>query len=184
MQERLGSRNIMAMMEEKGAWSKSLSDDVQQYIQNRNSCYLATSSADGQPYIQHRGGPKGFVKVIDKNTLAFADFSGNRHYITTGNLSENNNVQLFFMDYANQRRVKVWGTAKVIEADDPLVKKLTDSSYKATIERAIVIDVSAWDINCAAHIPRLHPEENVAIIMKKLEDRIDELEAELKKTIP
>jgi uncharacterized protein len=117
------------------------------FIAERNSFYIGTASADGQPYIQHRGGPKGFLRVLDGRTLAFADLEGNRQYITVGNLAENPKAFLFLMDYANRRRVKIWGTARV---------------ESVAGQRAIVFAVESWDINCPQHIPRKFDEEELA----------------------
>lgn len=117
------------------------------FIAQRNSFYIGTAGADGQPYIQHRGGPKGFLRVLDRRTLAFADLEGNRQYITVGNLAENPKAFLFLMDYANRRRVKIWGTARV---------------ETLASQRAIVFAVESWDINCPQHIPRKFDEEEAA----------------------
>lgn len=158
IQTRLGSRESYQRMEEGRGWSSTISPDLEQFIGQRDSFYLATASADGQPYIQHRGGPAGFLRVLDESTLAFADFSGNQQYISTGNLSENDKVSLFLMDYPNRRRVKIWGRARVVENDEALVKKVADESYAANPERAIVITVEAWDINCPQHITPRYSE--------------------------
>ncbi len=157
----------------------TLDREVSAFIASRQSFYLATAGTDGRPYIQHRGGPKGFLRVLDDRTLAFADFSGNRQYITAGNLSENPNAFIFLMDYANRRRIKIWGTAEVIDGDRALLQRLSDSSYDGVPERAIRFRVEAWDANCPHHIPRLHAEEHVVQIVAKLESRIAELEAEV-----
>ena len=137
-QERLGSRDGYARMEEKGGWRDRVSEDLTAFISQRDSFYLATASAEGQPYIQHRGGPPGFLAVLDDKTLAFADFSGNRQYISTGNLSENDRAYFFLMDYPNRRRIKIWGTARVVEDDPALLEKLMAPGYEARPERAIL----------------------------------------------
>ena len=124
--------------------------------------YFATASADGQPYIQHRGGPKGFIRVLDKNTLAFADYSGNRQYITQGNLSENNKAHIFLMDYAHRRRVKIWGEARVVDDDPALLQSLMPQGYKARPEQVILFRISAWDTNCPQHIPQKFDAADVA----------------------
>lgn len=139
--------------------------------------YLATASADGRPYIQHRGGPKGFLKVLDDRTLAFVDFVGNRQYISLGNLSENNQAFLFLMDYATQTRIKVWGTAEVIENEPDLVKQLIDLQYKGKPERVIRFHVEAWDANCRQHIPIKYSQNEVDAIVRPLIERLDQLEA-------
>lgn len=178
-QERLGSRGGYARMEQKRGWSQAISGDLAEFIATRNSFYLGTASAEGQPYIQHRGGPAGFLKVLDDRTLAFADFGGNRQYISTGNLSENGRAFIFLMDYENRRRIKVWGRARYVEDDSGLIEQLADPSYRAKIERAIVFEVAAWDVNCPQHIPELLPAGEVTQTIEKLQDRIAELEAEL-----
>ena len=152
VQERLGSRGMYARVEERGGWSDTISDDLSAFIAERDSFYLATATTDGQPYIQHRGGSKGFLKVLDDHTLAFADFSGNRQYVSMGNLSGNDKAYIFLMDYPNRRRVKIWGRAEVVEDDPELMGKLADSSYKGLPERVFLFRVTAWDINCPQHI--------------------------------
>ena len=143
------------------------------------SFYLASASADGQPYVQHRGGPPGFLKVLDEKRLAFADFRGNRQYISTGNFDENPKAFIFLMDYANRRRLKIWGEAQVIEGDAALNEALTMPGYTAKVEQAIVFTVTAWDPNCPQHIPHLLPAEEVAALLAERDARIAELEAQL-----
>jgi hypothetical protein len=178
-QKRLGSRVAYQRMEEKGKFRDTVDDYLAGFIAERNSFYLATASANGQPYIQHRGGKKGFLKVLDNKTLAFADFKGNRQYISAGNLSENPKGYIFLMDYANRRRIKIWGEAKVVEDDPDLVKKLFDNDYQAVPERAIVFTITAWDINCPQHIPVKFDEAEIEKRLKPLQERIADLEAEL-----
>ncbi len=179
IQARLGSRDSYHRMEEGGGWSSTTTPDLEKFIGRRDSFYLATASADGQPYIQHRGGPPGFLRVLDDSTLAFADFGGNRQYISAGNLSENEQVSLFLMDYLNRRRVKIWGRARVVENDDSLLEKVVDEAYAANPERVIVIKVDAWDVNCPQHItPRLS-EAELEPRFEGLQKRITELEAEV-----
>lgn len=177
-QERLGSRKQYARIEERGGWQNVITDDLAEFIAERDSFYLATASAEGRPYIQHRGGPKGFLKVLDQRTLAFADFSGNRQYISVGNLAENNKAFIFLMDYANQRRIKIWGTAEVIENDPKLLEQLTDPIYRGRPERAFRFQVEAWDINCPQHIKPRFTAEEIDSTVRALSDRIAELEAE------
>lgn len=179
VQERMGSREMQQRIENGGGFNVKLSENIIQFIAARDSFYLATASAAGQPYIQHRGGPAGFLKVLDSRTLAFADFSGNRQYISVGNLSENDRAQIFIMDYANKTRVKVWGRAEVIEGDPDLLERLSEDGYRAKIERAIVFHVEAWDINCPQHIRPRFTEVDVAAYIAKCEARIKELEQEL-----
>lgn len=178
-QTRLGSRHGYESMERKGGWRNKLDEHLATFISMRNSFYLATASAEGQPYIQHRGGPPGFLKVIDETTLAFADFGGNQQYISLGNLSENDRAHIFLMDYANQRRVKLWGRARVVEDDPVLLEKLSHPDYPGRPERVFVFEVEAWDINCPQHITRRYTEEEIAPAVAKLQGRIEQLEAEL-----
>lgn len=184
VQEAKGSRRGYERMEEKGGWRETVTEDLARFIAGRDSFYLATASADGQPYIQHRGGKPGFLKVLDEHTLAFADFSGNRQYISVGNLSENDKAYIFLMDYANRRRIKIWGRARVIEDDAEILARLADADYGANIERAVLFDITAWDINCPQHIPRKYSEEQVAQLIVPLRRRIAELEAELQGVSP
>jgi uncharacterized protein len=177
VQERKGSRAAYRRVEERGGWRTEITPDLAGFIAERDSVYLATASKAGQPYIQHRGGPKGFIRVIDEQTLAFADFSGNRQYITTGNLAENDRAYLFLMDYAHRRRVKIWGHARVV-GDAETVGKLMPEGYAARPEQAIVFTVEAWDTNCHQHIPQKFDAADVAGTVHKLQARIAELEAE------
>jgi predicted pyridoxine 5'-phosphate oxidase superfamily flavin-nucleotide-binding protein len=177
VQERKGSRAAYHRLEERGGWRTKVTPDLAAFVAVRDSAYLATASKAGQPYIQHRGGPKGFIHVIDEETLAFADFSGNRQYITTGNLAENDRAYLFLMDYAHRRRVKIWGRAKVVE-DAETVAKLMPADYEARPEQAIVFTVEAWDTNCPQHIPQKLDAADVAATVHKLQARIAELEVE------
>ncbi|WP_342349389.1 pyridoxamine 5'-phosphate oxidase family protein [uncultured Nitrospira sp.] len=178
VQERMGSRPQYARMEEGVGWSNTITPELSDFLKEVDSLYLATANADGRPYIQHRGGPKGFLKVLNDHTLAFADFAGNRQYISLGNLSENTQAFLFLMDYATQTRIKVWGIAEVIEDDPALLKQLTDFRYKGKPERVIRFHVEAWDINCRQHIPVKYSEEALAGIVQPLRDRLVTLEAE------
>lgn len=179
VQERLGSRNTYARVERDSGWRDAVTDDLREFLAARNSFYLSTASADGQPYIQHRGGPKGFLKVIDEKTLAFADFGGNQQYITMGNLSENDKACMFVMDYAGRQRIKLWGRAEVVENNPDLVAKLADPGYRSKPERVIVFHLDAWDINCSQHIARRFDKEDVMPKIEALQQRIQELEAEL-----
>ena len=178
VQERRGSRKGHARMETKGGFATTIDPNLAGFIAGMRSFYLATANNDGQPYIQHRGGPPGFLRVIDDKTLAFADFSGNRQYISTGNLAENPRALLFLMDYENRQRVKIWGTARVIEDDAELIAKLFPKGYKARAEAAILFTVEAWDANCPQHIPQMLFAEDVAGVVVALQDRIAALEAE------
>ena len=178
-QSRLGSRGGYARMEQKGGWRDTVTVELADFIAERDSFYIATASADGQPYIQHRGGPKGFLKVLDERTLGFADFAGNRQYISLGNLSENDRAQLFLMDYAGRRRIKIWGRARIVEDDPALIERLIDPGYKARPERAVVFEVEAWDVNCPQHITPRYTEAEIAPAIEKLKRRIAELEQQL-----
>jgi uncharacterized protein len=179
IQARKGSREAYADVEERGGWRTEIDDRLAAFVADANSLYFATASADGQPYIQHRGGPKGFVKVLDKNTLAFADYSGNRQYITQGNLTENKRAHIFLMDYAHRRRVKIWGEARVVDDDPALLQSLMPHGYKARPEQVILFRISAWDTNCPQHIPQKFDAADVAAALATRDERIAELEAEL-----
>lgn len=152
-----GSREAHARRAAAGRFPRELSADVIDFIATRNSAYLATASADGQPYVQHRGGPEGFLRVLDAVTVGFADYAGNRQYISIGNLAENEHAFLFLMDYASARRLKIWGRARVVVGDAGLFSRLATPGYRGRIEQAIVFKVRAWDWNCSQHIPRLLP---------------------------
>lgn len=179
IQARKGSRDAYAHVEQRGGWRTEIDEDLASRLAQANSLYFATATVDGQPYIQHRGGPKGFVKVLDKHTLAFADYSGNRQYITEGNLSENPKANIFLMDYAHRRRVKIWGEARIVNDDPALLKSLMPAGYKARPEQVIVFKIAAWDTNCPQHIPQKFDAADVAAALASRDARIVELEAEL-----
>jgi len=181
IQARKGSREAYAHVEENGGWRTEIDDKLAGFLAETNSFYLATATADGQPYIQHRGGPKGFVKVLDKHTIAFADYSGNRQYLTQGNLSENPKANIFVMDYAHRRRVKIWGEARVVEDDPALLESLMPKGYRARPEQVIVFKISAWDTNCPQHIPQKFDAADVAAALAQRDARIAALEAEIAK---
>ncbi len=178
VQSQLGSRNGYANMERGRGWAEKITDDLREFIARRDSFYLGTASAAGQPYIQHRGGAPGFLKVLDDRRLAFADFGGNRQYISVGNLSENNQAFIFLMDYANRRRVKIWGWGEVVDDDPELLEQLADANYPGKPERAFVFHVEAWDVNCPQHITQRFTSEEISPIVEQLRSRIVELEAE------
>ncbi len=180
IQERKGSRRQYARMEEGEGWENTITPELEDFLGEVDSIYLATANAEGRPYIQHRGGPKGFLKVLDDRTLAFADFMGNRQYISVGNLAENNQAFIFLMNYANQTRIKVWGRAEVVEDDPDLLSQLTDSEYKGKPERVIRFHVEAWDANCRQHIPVKYSQQEVDAIVRPLIKRLEQLEAEHK----
>ena len=177
-QEKRGSRDGYQKMAAKRDWRDTVSQDLETFIAERDSFYLATSSKDGQPYIQHRGGPKGFLKVLDERTLAFADYSGNKQYISIGNLAENDQAYIFLMDYPNRRRVKIWGRARVVEDDAELLARLMPDGYKARPERVFVFTITAWDVNCPQHIVPRYDEDMVRQVTEKLTSRVSALEAE------
>ncbi|UGV27887.1 pyridoxamine 5'-phosphate oxidase [Rhodopseudomonas boonkerdii] len=179
IQTRKGSRQSYAHVEENGGWRTEIDDNLAEFLAHTNSFYLATASTDGQPYIQHRGGPKGFIKVLDKHTIAFADFSGNRQYITQGNLTENPKANIFIMDYVHRRRVKIWGTAKVVEDDPALLASMMPKGYRARPEQVILFAIAAWDTNCPQHIPQKFDAADVAAALAEQNVKIAELEAEL-----
>ena len=179
IQTRKGSRKAYADVEERGGWRSEIDENLAAFLAEANSLYFATASADGQPYVQHRGGPKGFVKVLDKNTLAFADYRGNRQYITQGNLSENPKAYIFVMDYVHRRRVKIWGEARAVNDDPALLQSLMPQGYKARPEQVILFRISAWDTNCPQHIPQKFDSADVAAAISSRDARIAELEAEL-----
>jgi hypothetical protein len=179
IQTRKGSRDAYAHVEQNGGWRTEIDENLAAFLAETNSLFFATASADGQPYIQHRGGPKGFVKVLDKNTLAFTDYSGNRQYITQGNLSENPKAHIFVMDYSHRRRVKIWGEARAVDDDPALMKSLMPKGYKARPEHVVLFKVSAWDTNCPQHIPQKFDAADVAAALATRDARIAELEAEL-----
>lgn len=179
IQTQKGSRAGYARMEQSGGWQTTVTPELEEFLAELDMFYLGTSNAEGQPYIQYRGGSPGFLKVIDEKTLAFADFGGNRQYITLGNLTENSQAFIFLMDYANRRRVKLWGTAKVVENDPALLDRLADPAYPGKVERAIVFTITAWDVNCSQHIHQRFSQRQVAPVIEQLQERIADLEAEL-----
>lgn len=177
IQSERGSREYYAKVEARGGFRTEVTEDLTELLSKVNTAYLATSNSVGQPYAQHRGGPKGFIRMIDDRTLAFADFVGNYQYVTIGNLAENPKAFLFLMDYANRRRIKIWGRAWISQ-DPVLVASLTPKDYRARVEQAILFEIEAWDINCKQHIPRLLDATEVEVIVNELSLRIAELEVQ------
>jgi hypothetical protein len=175
VQDRKGSRRAYADM----AMRQDITGDLAAFIAERESFYLATVSADGQPYIQHRGGPKGFLRVLDHRTLGWADYRGNRQYISIGNLTDNPKAFIFLMDYAHRQRIKIWGEARVVEGDADLIARLMPEGYRARPEQAFLFHVTAWDINCPQHIPQMFASADVAAALAARDARIAELEAEM-----
>jgi len=175
IQQRLGSRRAYASRD----FARAIDPDLANFIGEQTSVFLGSSSAAGQPYIQHRGGPPGFLRVLGPTTLGLADFSGNRQYISTGNFADNPKAFLFLMDYAHRRRVKIWGEARMVENDPDLLAQLMPEGYKARGERALLFEVSAWDMNCPQHIPQRFEAADVAAVITARDERIASLEAEL-----
>jgi predicted pyridoxine 5'-phosphate oxidase superfamily flavin-nucleotide-binding protein len=179
IQTEKGSRRNYARMERGHGWQTTVTPELADLLVDLDMFYLGTANAEGQPYVQYRGGPPGFLKVIDDRTLGFADFGGNQQYVTLGNLSENPKAFIFLMDYANSQRVKLWGTARPIDNDPDLLEQLRDPDYPGEVERAILFTVEAWDINCPQHIHKRFSQRQIAPVIEKLQNRVRELEAEL-----
>lgn len=177
-QEKHGSRSAYARMEQHGGWSDRVTPALREFIAARDSFYLGTASADGRPYIQHRGGPKGFLKVLDERTLALADYAGNAQYISMGNLSENDKAFIFLMDYPNRHRIKIWGRARFIEDDSQLLDRVRDPNYQGRAERVLVFSIEAWDVNCTQHIQQRFMPEEIESVTGELSRRVRELEKE------
>jgi predicted pyridoxine 5'-phosphate oxidase superfamily flavin-nucleotide-binding protein len=156
----------------------AVTPELAAFIAEQDTAFLGTASADGRPYIQHRGGPKGFIKVIDERTLGFADYRGNRQYITLGNLSENDRAYLFLLDFSRRQRIKLWGRARVIEGDDGLIARLFDHGYKARPERVILFTIEAWDVNCSQHITARLTVPEVESLLGDVQERYAALQAE------
>jgi hypothetical protein len=179
IQTRKGSRRAYANQEREGGWSTQVTPDLKAFIEAQTSVFLATTNAGGQPYIQHRGGPAGFLKVLDAHTLSFVDYAGNRQFIPSGNLADNPKAHLFLIDYAGRHRIKIWGTARVVEGDEALVADLMPRDYKARAEQVILFTVSAWDANCSQHIPQRLEAQQVATVLAERDARIAALEVEI-----
>ena len=181
IQARRGSRASYEQMELAGSWETRITAELARFIGEQRSAFLATANADRQPYIQHRGGPPGFMRVVDEKTIGFADFAGNGQYITLGNLTENPKAHLFLIDYAHRRRIKIWGEARVVENDGELMSKLTPKGYRARPEQAILFMVGAWDSNCPQHIPQRFEAADVAAALAERDARIASLEREIER---
>ena len=179
IQSRKGSRRSYARMEENGSWETRIPDDLKAFIEAQTSVFLGTVNAAGQPYIQHRGGPPGFLRVVDDQTIGFVDFAGNRQYITAGNLADNPQAFLFLIDYAHRQRVKIWGTARLLEGDAELTQRLMPQAYRARPEQVILFTVSVWSANCPQHIPQRFEAADVAAALAERDQRIAALETEL-----
>ncbi|TIW62838.1 MAG: pyridoxamine 5'-phosphate oxidase, partial [Mesorhizobium sp.] len=181
IQARKGSREAYSRVEERGGWRDVITPDLAAFIAAQTSVFLATANGEGQPYIQHRGGPAGFLKVLDEKTIGFADFTGNRQFITQGNLADNAQAFLFLIDYAHRQRIKVWGRARVVEGDAELTASLMPRGYKARPEQVILFNVSTWDANCPQHIPQRFEAADVAAALAERDRRIASLEQEVER---
>ena len=175
-----GSRSTYSRMETGGSWQTIVTPELEAFLAELDMFYMGTANAEGQPYIQYRGGSPGFLRVLDESTLGFADFGGNRQYITLGNLSENPKAFLFLMDYARSRRIKLWGHARIVEDNPALLDRLRDPDYPGKVERAILFQIEAWDINCPQHIHKRFSQRQVVPVIEQLQARIAELESKLK----
>jgi len=179
IQSQKGSRSSYGAMEQRRGWQTVVTPDLESYLADLDMFYLGTANADGQPYIQYRGGAPGFLKALSDTTLGFADFSGNRQYISLGNLSENPRAFIFLIDYVNRRRIKLWGKARVVEGDADLQARLRDPDYPGRVERVILFEIEAWDSNCPQHIHRRLPLRSVRPVIEQLQHRVQELEEQL-----
>jgi uncharacterized protein len=184
VQARKGSRRSYARMEENGSWQTAITPELADFIAAQTSVFLATANSEGQPYVQHRGGPAGFLRVLDHQTIGFVDYAGNRQFISTGNLQDNPKAYLFLIDYAQRQRIKIWGTARVVEGDEDLIRKLMPASYKARAEQVILFTVTAWDSNCPQHIPQRLEATDVAAAVADRDHRIAALEARIRELQP
>lgn len=181
IQSRKGSRSAYAKVERGRGWQTQVTTELAAFLSELDMFYLGTANAEGQPYIQYRGGSPGFLKIVDDRTLGFADFAGNQQYITLGNLSENPKAFIFLMDYVHSRRVKLWGTARAVEDDPALLNKFRDPSYPGVVERAILFTIEAWDVNCPQHIHKRFSQEAVASMVKQLQSQVQQLQEKLDK---
>lgn len=180
IQSEKGSRSGYARTEAGGSWQTTVTPELEAFLSELDMFYLGTANAEGQPYIQYRGGSPGFLRAVNNKTLGFADFGGNRQYITLGNISENSKAFIFLMDYAHSRRIKIWGTLRVVDGDQSLLALLCDPSYPGKVERAMLFEIEAWDVNCPQHIHQRFSQRQIAPVIEKLQVRIAELEADLR----
>jgi len=179
VQARRGSRRAYSRMEEGGGWQTTITPELAAFVAAQSSVFFGTASAAGQPYIQHRGGPPGFLRPIDERSIAFADFRGNRQFITLGNLAENPRAFLFLIDYARRQRIKIWGEAHVVHDDPEFLASLMPAGYKARGDQVIRFRVEAWDANCPQHIPQRFEAADVARLLEERDRRIAGLEREM-----
>lgn len=182
IQSRKGSRDIYARSIKSSGWQTEITPELADFVAKQRSFFLATANASGQPYIQHRGGPAGFLKVIDRKTLAFADYKGNKQFISQGNLIDNPKAFIFLIDYFDRVRIKIWGQARVVEDQPELLNELMPSrdEYRARPEQAMVFTVETWDRNCPLHIPQRVDREDVDNLLRERDLRIAELEAQVR----
>ncbi|MBS0254796.1 MAG: pyridoxamine 5'-phosphate oxidase family protein [Proteobacteria bacterium] len=178
LQAARGSRDSYARIEQRGGFRTAVTADLIEFLGEIDTAYLATTNSLGQPYAQHRGGPKGFIRQVDEQTLGFVDYAGNRQYVTTGNLADNDKAFLFLMDYAHRRRIKLWGRARVVAGDAALIERLMPDDYPARPEQVILFTVVAWDVNCPQHIPQKLNASEAAGLVADLRARITSLEAD------
>jgi len=179
IQSRKGSRRAYHHMEQSGSWETRVMAELGDFVSRQRSIFIATANKEGQPYIQHRGGPPGFLRVLGDTQLGFVDFRGNRQFITQGNLEEDAKAIPFLIDYELRKRIKIWGSARVVEGDASLTATLMPPDYKAKPEQVVLFDVTAWDKNCPQHIPQRFEADDVAAALAERDERIKILEAEL-----
>jgi predicted pyridoxine 5'-phosphate oxidase superfamily flavin-nucleotide-binding protein len=179
IQESRGTRASFKTLEERGGWRSAITPEVAAFLSRARSAFISTVNADGQPYVQHRGGPAGFLKVLDDHSLGFADFKGNGQYISIGNLRDNPRVCLIVVDYESRRSLKVWGRATVVEDDADILARVAPEASPAVPEQAILLHVEAWDTHVSTHIPRLVAPDETERTIASLEARIRDLETQL-----
>ena len=183
IQARRGSRAAYARMEEGQGWNTTITPELAEFIAAQSSVFLGTANAAGQPYIQHRGGPPGFLRVLDEQNIAFADLRGNRQFITQGNLAENPKAHLFLIDYANRQRIKLWGEARIVADDALLLADLLPKDGKSRGEQVLIFRVLAWDANCPKHIPQRFDAADLSRALEQRDQRIAELEAQVRRLL-
>ncbi|MCU1275635.1 MAG: pyridoxamine 5-phosphate oxidase-related, FMN-binding [Bryobacterales bacterium] len=183
LQERYGSRGQYAKLAAAGVSRDRLGPQESAFIAERDSFYIASVGETGWAYVQHRGGPKGFLKVIDESTIAFADFRGNKQYISTGNLMKDDRVALIMVDYPGQARLKILGHAEIFEGAQARewIERVREPGYKASIERGFVVRVDAFDWNCRQHITPRFTAEQIREALAPVERRVEDLEQENKR---
>ena len=180
LQAAKGSRQPYSKMEQRGSWQTKVTVELEAFLADLDMFYLGTASAEGQPYIQYRGGKPGFLQKIDDQTLGFADFRGNQQFISLGNLSENPKAFIFLVDYIHRRRIKLWGNAEVVEGETELSRKLADPDYPGQVERVILFHLEAWDMNCPQHIHKRFPQTMVTDVVEELQGKIRDLQDQIR----